>query len=360
MSLKKCGRCGFSRYVALMTTFNNNGTITEKLQKDFRVILIEASYLTEVFKSIEKELGIPISHIVFEAQRNASRATIESNTKGPFRLARIGPFKKIAVWIFCQIAIWTGMGYAKALKYKTGKRGEAQIKNPFNKEMMAANIVGAFESLENKPFSYKWKDFPQDDVIAIEPEPERPEIAKRLEFKNPPLKPGRRQYSRCRSCGVPEDLSALEWREKDGIIIDKKTDIRMVFLDSYMTNAVLRELVRELGEEVKPIIVEAQRIFSLNHLRKENLHGQRGVNGSDKSLFINEVLDTIAMRGQGNPVGWTRKDDDFIINVDNPFNEEILAGTFSAMYEIATGKLSSISTERVDDATLTYRVYPKK
>ena len=141
MKLYKCKVCGFCKQLSAFINFNDNGTITERLQKDFRAVWIESDFIAEVFKRIENDLGVSVQHVIFEAQKASSKAVINSNLKGIFAAGRIGYSKNIAINIFCNLAIWTGMGYAEAVVYKPKKYGEAILRNPFNREMMAANIV---------------------------------------------------------------------------------------------------------------------------------------------------------------------------------------------------------------------------
>jgi len=188
MKVFTCRKCGFSLVLSRVVRFNKNGTITLFLARDYRVSLIEADFFDEVFERIEQELGLPIMHIVSEAQRNASYVTIDRNIWGPLKMGRwFSLSKRVAVNILCRIAAWTGQGYAKTVVYKPGWLGEAIVRNPFNRDLMAAVIVGAFEGVELKPYGYSWIKMGDDDVISVRPEPSRPEIAERLTFTTPPM-----------------------------------------------------------------------------------------------------------------------------------------------------------------------------
>jgi len=356
MRIKKCGECGFSWVLAKVIRFNDNGTITQLFNPNFRVVLIEGDFLTEVFQRIETELGLPILHIVFEAQRNASIHTINDNLWGPLASARWTTFsKRFTVNMFCRLAVWTGQSYAKTVVYKPGWLGEAIVRNPFNRELMAAIIVGAFEALERMPYSHQWYRLGDDDVISIRPEPSRPEIAQRLTFDTPPPKPGKRSYPRCPRCGVPQ-LLKLEWHPDEGIIMDTRRNVRMVFLDAYTPVVVFRELAKELGEDIYPIIIEAQRDFSLHHLRQEFLAGGKVGEEVDRDTFYIAVLDTLALRGQGNPVDYDTTDGTLRVVIENPFQEHLLAGLLSAMYELGEGRRAEVSWNYLDPSTLEFTV----
>jgi hypothetical protein len=355
LKIKRCRKCGFSLALARIIRINDNGTITGRYDDNFRLSLIEADFLTEIFRRIENELSLPIMHLVFEAQRNSSIQVINVFLKGARGSVRWTTFgKRFVVNMFCRLAVWTGQGYAETVTYKSGKLGEAIVRNPFSRELMAAVIVGAFESLERQPFSHTWKKLGEDDLISIHPEPSRPEIAERLTFKTYPMKPGWRSYPRCPRCGVPEELEYL-WRENEGIVMDKRLGVRMVFIDSYTPNVVFRELARELGDDIYPIIIDAQRDFSLSHLREEFLSGG-GI--LDKEAFYLSVLDALALRGQGNPVEHSFEEGSLRVIIENPFNPHLLAGHLSGMYELGEGRQATVTWKDMDPSTLEFTLIP--
>ncbi len=372
MKIKRCRKCGFSLALARVIRINDNGTITGRFDDHFRLSLIEADFLTEIFRRIENELGLLIMHLVFEAQRNSSTEVINVFLKGARTSVRWTTFgKKFVVNMFCRLAVWSGQGYAETVTYKSGKLGEAIVRNPFNRELMAAVIVGAFESLERRPFSHTWKKLGEDDLISIHPEPSRPEIAERMTFKTNPMKPGWRSYSRCSKCGTPLELD-FEWRENEGIIMDKRLGVRMVFIDSYVPNVVFRELARELGDAIYPVIIDAQRDLSLCRLREEFLpgggagakkaandaQGKETTGALDKEAFYLSVLDTLALRGQGNPVEHSFKEESLRVIIENPFNPHLLAGHLSGMYELGEGRPATVAWKDMDPSTLEFTLIP--
>jgi len=355
MRIKKCKVCGFPYWLARSLRWTGNGTITIKRRPDFRTLLIEADYLSEIFDRIEEALGVSIHHIVFEAQRNAAKDVIEGNIGwARFAIRHIPGMRRLIITYFNRMASWSGQGYAETVSDGGKGTGAAIIRNPFNRDIMAAVIVGALESLDEMPYGFRWEKRGGDDVIVVEPSEKRPEISQRLTFTIPPAKPGSRRYQACPGCGVPVLLNSMEWREDEGIIMDTRRGVRMVILEIYTTSVVLRELARELGEDVYPVIVDAQRQFSLTHIRGEFLSGGEPGEGFDKDAFYRDVLDSLALRGQGNPVFWSMEDGRFTVSVENPHNEYILAGHLSALYELAEGRRPEVTWESPDPASVTF------
>jgi hypothetical protein len=355
MRIRKCKACGFPYWLAKSLVWNDNGTITSKNRADFRTLIIEADYLSEIFRKIEETLGVSIQHIVFEAQRNAAKDVIDGNLDRVRWAIRYVPgVRKLIITYFNRMASWTGQGYAETISYARKGSGKAIIRNPFNRELMAAVVVGALESLGETPYEYHWEKSGNDDVIVVEPTAEHPEISQRLKYTIPPSKPGHRHYQTCPVCGVPLLLKDLEWKENDGLMIDGRNGVRMVILEIYTTSVVMRELANELGEDIFPVIVEAQREFSLSHIKKEFLAGGETSGDLDGDALYSEVLDSIALRGQGNPVNSEIKDGRLTVTVENPFDEHILAGHLSALYELAEGKTPKVTWEPAGPSAVNY------
>lgn len=362
MSIKKCRECGFPYWLSKLIRWNENGTITMAVNPDYRVVIIESDFLTHLFSRIEENLGLPIEHLVFEAQRNASVHTIDSQlNKFPYSAGRLGPNKRIVVHAFCRLSLWLGQAYAKAISYKPSKGGEAIVRNPYNRELMAAIILGAFESLERKPFEHSWEKKDGEDIISIKPASQRPEISERLELEYPPLKPGHFYMPRCPSCDTPRELAYLRWNEEEGTIIDKRRDTRLTFLDGYVPSSVFRELEKELGEVIFPLIIQAEKDYTHRRIRDLGMVGtDKGVlpRRERESIYEN-ALATLPLRGQGNPVDYHYSYEGLSVTVENPYNEHLLAGQMAALFEIAEGRDAEVEWASPEESSIVFTMRPR-
>jgi len=267
MPLEKCRKCGFHYIMAKLFSWNDNGTITMRNFPDMRTVIIESVFIDELFSRVEEQMGVSLRHIVFEAQVNASIRAVDTQLSRPlFRQGRKGSFKHIGAWVNSRIPIWSGMGYTHTLFYEPGKRYEAVVANPFNKELLAAIILGSFISLEKRPFIHEWRKVNDHDVLVLEAAESRPEVAERLDIGFPPARPGSLELERCRSCGTPLALSYLRWHEEQGVIIDSRRGVRVTFLDGYVPTLVIRELAAEIGEELYPLVIEAEKDYTKAHI----------------------------------------------------------------------------------------------
>ena len=134
MRIKKCKVCGFPYRLARSLVWNDNGTITSKHRPDFRTLIIEADYLTEIFKKIEEVLGVSNQHIVFEAQRNAAKDVINGNiSRFRWAIRYVPGVRRMVIAYFNRMASWTGQAYAKTIPHQ----GEGAGSHRSGSEIMA-------------------------------------------------------------------------------------------------------------------------------------------------------------------------------------------------------------------------------
>ncbi len=350
--MRRCRKCGFPRGISDFLRWSEEGTITERVSRDFRAVLIEADFLPQIFAHIERVLGHSIGHLVFEAQRIAAAQVIKSNTDGPKRILRWPGIRQIFVRILALVAILTGQGYARIIRYRPGRGGEAFFRNAFHRELMAAIVVGSIETLDGKIYDYEWRDEGNGEVICLNPSPSHPGYADRLTFVPSPARRGRRGIERCSRCGVPMALTRLQWRTGEGEIFDPDRGVRMVILDLYTPNVVLRELARELGEDIYPVIVDAGRDFSRQRLSRE-FAGEMERGGEE---LVGLALETMALRGLGNPVSFSLQGGKLSVTVDNPFNLHLLAGMLAGLFEVLEGRKTAVSWHEPDRFSAVFEV----
>jgi len=363
-SLMRCRECGFPRMVSFFVRWNDNGTLTQHMRKDFRVAILHFGFLDNLFSNIEAKLGISIEHIAFEAQRNASKATFAAvfdRIPGAGSLTMPGFAKRLGVEQFNKVGVITGQCHSTTLEYKPGEYGVARIRNPFNFSLMAANVVGAFETMERVPFRHTWEEEgPDTYIIRVEPTGERTEMAERMKLEFAPMLPGNLVHDRCPRCKVPRALSShLKWMENDGIILDTRTGSRVVMLDGYMVASVFREMVNELGEEVNELLVDAQREWTVDHVGQLGLNETNGVATPEElEKAYREYLQNMALYGIGNPVAFKLDGDNVTVKVENPYEVHIIAGTLQGLREALEKSKSSVEWKELGPATVEFSIGP--
>ena len=355
-----CRQCGFPRLVRHLMRWNSDGTMNAVFRKGYRVVIFPTEFLDELFTNVEARLGISIRHLVFEAQSNATKALFDG-TPGARLIAGTNLGKRFTIEFgFNQLASLTGMSRSDTLEYVPGKIGVARITNPFQLDLMAAMIVGAFEFLEECPFEYSWQeDSPKSRVITVRPAPEESDVAERLKMELSPVLPGDLRYDRCPRCGVPRVLTHLQWVDEEGIILDRRTGTRVMLSDGYMVTAVFREMAKELGEEVNLLLVDAQREWTIRHVGLLELTaGDGALSGEELKRAYRMYLGDLPAYGQGNPVTIELLDPGVKIQVLNPYQKYILAGTLQGLFEALEKTGSAVEWEEKRPGAVIYTITP--
>lgn len=364
--MMRCRTCGLPRIVGFFVKWNDNGTITQFMNRDFKVVALHHGFLDNLFSHIEAHLGLPVEHIAFEAQRKASSAVFQAfyDRLPGIRLAtRLKFVRRMGVEQFNKVATITGQCHSQTLEYVPGSYGVARMRNPFHLHLMAANVVGAFETLEGVPFRHSWEEEQGDSfVIRVEATGKKPEIAERLELERIRILPPMGfKHERCPRCKAPLALSHLQWLENEGIILDNRTGARVILLDGYMVTTVFRELARELGDEMYGLMVEAQRDWTVEHVEQLGLVEGQG-NGPLSSFELEkgyrEYLSLLPLYGQGNPVRLEMKNSRVLVTVENPYERNILAGTLRGLYEALEQTGSKVMWTEDREGAVSYTVEP--
>lgn len=358
MHYSRCSVCGVPKMVSRMNRWESNGTIVSRGDPRIRQVFYEADLLPELRRRISEGLGFPVNRIFYEAERNSVRiviaALLQSQT---IRLTlRIPPFKYGAVRFFNNMAWMTGTASSRTVEYRSGKYGVARMRNPWDLDLMAAVVVGAFEALEGKPLRSFWKKEDGEYLLRVEVTEYKPELSERLEVEFPPVKDGDYRHHRCPRCGVPLDIRHMEWREDEGLIIDKRRGIRMLNWEGFLLSLVARELIRELGDEVIPIIVDAERDYTLKML--DDL-GLTSTSEEARSDLLQEMLSLLPLYGQGlaTDVEYTAGGA-LRVWVENPYSEYFMAGRLAAFYEAMEGKRARVDWSLTGPSSVSYILAP--
>jgi hypothetical protein len=127
----------------------------------------------------------------------------------------------------------------------------------------------------------------------------------------------------------------LQWNLDKGEIINPLTGKREDMIAVQSLNSTLRELERELGEEVMGIVYGGQKAYTLYRTR-EALKKNRGDDFWDQYLF------EMALRGLGYPESFEASDNAVTVEIRNAYHQDLYAAKIAAGLEALTGRSSDI------------------
>jgi hypothetical protein len=354
--LDVCDNCGIPLLVGRGLAWHGNGTISLAGSPKNRMVFFESDTIDQLFKGIEKLIGIPIAHLVIESRARETRKYIagffppEMRESHAFKLLsgkepddsispeekerQLNAIKSIADTI---IDISRVYGYGDQRRSDLWDTGAAfpwrtqVIRNPYSLLFIAADNVGSVEVFEETEMRVKYEEIAEDTYeIGVFPG-KRPAVLKeRLQRKNYDLKPGDIEYERCPRCGVPLEVAQRKWNCADGTYTDPDTGRRMAIFGPAAVDAIFDDLQYELGDAITNAAIEAQRQY-LKSAWSEDQWNRSG------SAFHH----MIAVRGLGNLTEFKGDAKGLALTIQNACLELATIGTVQALVELAYRSESS-------------------
>lgn len=340
MAVERCSGCGLPIYVRLAAAWNDDGTITGRYVHSTRVVQVYFDELDSIFDGISERIGLDITRIVVEGERKAGLAftnTFLSKWKGIVgRIATLPLVVDIVMRFVVRTSKNAGFGCISIISHKRNKQLVLKITDPFSPAVIAGNILGSFEAFSGGAATVDWEGDAREIRIAITSGGEREPIDKdRLEPRLPVVLPGEYTVERCRKCGMPLDLTnRYDFDLAAGIATERGSGGRIVTVMIDSLEAVFEELYSELGREVAQMVVDL-----------ESDYVQRSITMPacvDECEAIEELLSDLRIKGMGNPTEISLVDDELLVRIENPFNEELVAGRVLGIYRALLGEPAEI------------------
>jgi|BarGraNGADG00312_1021997.scaffolds.fasta_scaffold09278_3 hypothetical protein len=344
--MKRCGNCGFPAKLADSFEWRGDGTIisTDRTRTKARVAILEVREFERLFSDLSDAIGFSIDSLLITAQKNIGKQMYASLTAAHVkglptnRLFRPQFLAKLLARLVARDAGILGGGTPRVVSYKAGRQLVLRFINPVVVPRVVGNALGIYESVEEMPSSRVEYHMENGDLIITMShggEGPEPEATRRLYLEE--ITPSERNitYARCGSCNVPTAISeALEWDIGRGTITNRKTGRREVVVAVQSTNAILRELESELGEDVPRLIYENQKAYTLDSLR--------GATADDRDAFWQGYLEDLALRGLGYPSVFESDDRGVYLEISNAYTQDLYAARIAAALEALTGKASEV------------------
>lgn len=344
--IKLCPACGAAIKVTKLHVWMPNGTIVQRKKPDHRMVFIESDSLRDTFAGIERIMGISIEHIIIESQR---RSTFESVNfelpalvKALTRWTGTGP---IARYIAAG-GRHNGMGDIQLVDFHR-RRGKddyivLRISEPYSLPNFCGNFAGAMEAIDGREISVTYEEIaPGEYELTARISSHAVEFRERLKRKVPRFKQGDIELERCAACGGPQVLSDYAWRMERGVIENRESKRRMVFIGTAAQEAIVDELIRELGDSIAQAAIEAQRELVTS-----------GFFSSGEIRGVTDFRDQFAYRGLGNLREIELEADHMHFRLENPCLHYMVVGLVQGLYESAFGVRSEVEWEISGDGDL--------
>lgn len=341
--VKRCPHCMVPKEIASGSRWENDGTISGgRSEEQLRVLFYEVQGLGELLCSLENLMGPLVNRIVMEVKKENTIIYLRNYLSGiKGALARTLLRRKIYEGI-AKLGAVNGYGHVEILQ--SGKTEPLKIygRNLYSVPMFMGDIAAAFTVIEGLPAEVEMEEKDGGHIFTLYPGKETSqELSRRIKPEPVPIKPGDVPYERCPKCGLPADLRDYSFDLDEGTITSTANGRRMAMLSLGHVDAVLKELQKELGEDIAAGILQAQRDYARKALSEEEAEqDQAGLN-----RFF-------ALRGMGNLVDYRVLDDRMEARVDNAQPALFVAGLLQGMFELRSGGDSTSAYTLGEDGTL--------
>jgi hypothetical protein len=310
------------------------------------MVFIECDNVSGVFGRIEDILGRSIERFVNESVGRLTYEYVNNILPGPLiKLFRMTSLKPLARNV-TRLGRVIGLGDVRLLSMRIkGDEGDYVTiggRNLYYLPAYCGMVSGAMEALSGQECSMTYEETKPGYYEVTTHVSRHPKaLRERFEWPEYANKPGDLKLERCSGCGAPRELSAYEWKLDEGIIVAKADGHRMLIDGPAETDAIFRELERELGDEIPRVVVSAQRDFV------KNGRYSAGDIGDYDGLRRN-----LAFRGLGNLRELDWEPGSLRLRVENPCMHLLIVGFAQGLFEMAEQQDSEVEWRVAEDGDL--------
>ncbi|MEW6553949.1 MAG: hypothetical protein AB1384_06655 [Actinomycetota bacterium] len=342
--VRVCPECGVPKSISRENRWQNNGAIlTFDKDKDTareRSAFYEVDGLNGLFQNIEAMIGKSIFRIVIEARRKDILGLLEEYLSGIRGVMARSIGRRIVYNSVATMGATFGLGHFEVRDIRAGDHVTIYCRNVYSEPLLAGDLAAAFNALERLPAAVDFEETANGLLCTISRGAEDETISSRLQPEYIAPKPGSVRFDRCSKCDTPLYLKEVIYDHEEGIITDRKTGRRMTFLSTSNLEAIFKELEVELGEDIIPVILEAQKDYTKSALRSEEIESET------------DIRSFLAIRGLGELTDCRLDDDHLEAVVENAYPYLLVAGLLHGMFEIRAGRAAKASYTKGDDESL--------
>lgn len=364
-----CAACGVPRTIGNGLKWESNGVISLAASPRNRMVFYESGNIDDLFRGVEKLVGVPIEHMVIESRRRETRRYVEriyaAGVGEDVELAREGMreeglppdsairrgllevarsinenINEIGIaYGFGDIALGRGWESGEEFPWRT-----QVIRHPYSLPLYAADMLGSVEAIEGIDHRVAYRMIGEDTYEVTSSPGRHPiELAEMLRRRRYDFKPGDIGYDACTRCGVPVEISGYVWDLAAGTITDPCSGRRMAVFGPSSLDAILGDLANELGGAIPAAVIAAQRDYVKSNVGEEEW--TRDAPGFRKM---------VSLRGLGNLTRFEGDGRSMSITIENSVLHLLMAGTIQAMVDMVYGfEESACEWQLADDGDLT-------
>jgi len=326
--------------------------IAKPKKKGLFIVSIGVEELDNLYKGIEKKIGLPIDRLIIATKIAITFQFIEVEFPDAVRrmlrlLGRVIKRSKSLKNLMIKIALkrerglldFLGWGVVENIKMENSGIS-AELINPAILPLMIGGTSGSMQYIFGHPSAEaNWEEKEGVAKISMKFLKKESKLAKYvhrpLTYSETNLLPGEADYHYCLKCGVSMEIAEFfRWEPEKASFYQKKTGKRYMSMSTFNFNDIFKMLEGELGKEIPKIIVDLEKEYIKKNFQdiKTEANLERGeLKGEEEDYRA--LLNIISIKGFGIAVEIKKQGKDLKVRINNPGNEAYLAGIISGMYE---------------------------
>lgn len=358
----RCWNCGFPRAIGYFFRWYDDGTISPFMTRELRAVILHADMINNLFSDIEQRFGISIEKAAFNAQRSVMRLMLPVLTE-KIKVARymldFFPVRGGGMTTFLAVVRRGGFGAGEVIQYRSGRYMTVSIKNPFNLNLVAAMIVSAAEFFEGNTFNYYYEKKSENEyIMRLDVASRKPGDVEPAQLGSYGSISGGQEQRRCTNCDVPLGVSAhFEARESEGLIIDRHTESRVIFMEGRILLALFREISKEIGVEQIQLLSETFKRWTVENMGLVGLKARiHPLSGEYLEREFDKKLMDLPVFGLGCATEAIISRSGVRVVILNSFNNELIGGMLTGAFEVLTGNRGRMTWEDLDGGKVAFTV----
>jgi ribosomal protein S14 len=323
-----CEDCGVPHGITRGNIWYADGTITGRHPPYIKGTFFDVDELNCLFRSLSEYLDYDISDIVASGKYHDAKEYMGAMIGKMHEASggKIPPDEELYRMMLYPISIW-GVAIVE-FKSIRPEGMVIHVKYPYSVPLLCGDVAGVADAVTGREHRAVWEGDGEEGIMTVTPDHGYAATSGRIdEGIGYGVEPGAEELAceRCEACGAPRGVSELfAWDRERCRIEERSSGRRYCFNNTRGITAVLGMLVGELGEDIEEKMVDIAREYS------RTLYGERA--GGPR---LEDELEGFPFRGWGKVVGVPAGDRGSSFNVENPYNEVLVAGRVWGMLEAA-------------------------
>ncbi len=351
MEYEPCPECGVPQLVTSSNLWLNSGVIVQGNNTSRRIGFVDSDNLDPLYEGIAENIGFSINHLVMDIAR---RGTLDygKNLLTPEVLALLKA-KAFGLEMVIQgihyVSQSNGLGEYELVQVDEDC-SVIRIRKPFSLPLTLGTVIGGFEVISDQRYGVSYKEV-EPDVFEVTTRASgaRDEFTKRIPIQAYIHREGDIEFERCPTCGGPKALMDFDWALDHGLIINKRTEKRMVLMGPEIQDPFFAELENELGGTVPEVVIEVQK-----NLVRRGFHSMPDLNNEG------DFRTQLALRGIGNLREMKSGSKGLRMLIENSSCHLMVAGLVQGLFEMAFDVESRVEWNVSENGDFEVEVTPVK